>query len=129
MKVGPKMPGVVGPGEISGAEAGKEARGTPKGERAANFSEVLGPGPAGAAGGAVRGPGVEAVADVAARYASGELTRAEAAREVAARAVGTWPAEWNDEALRARAVEEMAEFLAEDPSFSALLDAAAGSTT
>ena len=129
MKIGPKMPGVVGSGNVSGPEAGKGARGAEKGDRAAKFSEVLGPGRAGAAGAPAAGPGPEAVADVAARYASGELTRAEAAREVAAQAVGTWPAGFDDDALRARAVEEMAEFLAEDPSFSALLDAAAGRTT
>ena len=127
MKIGPKMPGVVGPGNVSGPEAGKGARGAEKGDRAAKFSEVLGPGRAEATGAPVAGPGPEAVAGVAARYASGELTRAEAAREVAAQAVGTCPAGFDDDAARAGG-GEMAEFLAEDPSFSALLDAA-GRTT
>jgi len=66
------------------------------------------------------------VADVVARYGAGELTRGEAVRQVAEAAVRAWPAELADEAARTRAVEEMAEVLAADPSFSALLDAAAG---
>ena len=56
MKVGPKMPGVVGPGEVSGPASGKEARDAAKGERAGKFSEVLGAGPAEAAGASAPGP-------------------------------------------------------------------------
>ncbi|MBI5486084.1 MAG: hypothetical protein HY905_01990 [Deltaproteobacteria bacterium] len=128
MKVGPKMPGAVGPGNVTGPESGKETRGAGKAEGAGKFAEALGPRPSGPSGVAAAAPAPEAVADVAARYAAGELTRAEAAREVAAAAVRSWPAGFDDEGLRARAVEDMADFLTEDPSFSALLDAATART-
>ncbi|MBI5502747.1 MAG: hypothetical protein HY907_21055 [Deltaproteobacteria bacterium] len=128
MKVGPKMPGAVGPGNVTGPESGKPTRGAGKAEGAGKFAEALGPRSAAPGGVAAAAPAPDAVAGVAARYAAGELTRAEAAREVAAAAVRSWPAGLDDEGLRARAVEEMAEFLAEDPSFSALLDAAATGT-
>ena len=123
MKVGPKVPGPVGPAGVDGVEPGGAASGARKAKGAAGFAEALAAGQPGAAGAPA---GTEAVADVVARFASGELTRSEAVRQVAEAAVRSWPAGFADDAARAQAVEEMAQVLAEDPVFSALFDQAAG---
>jgi hypothetical protein len=122
MKVGPKVPGPVGPAGVEGIEPDGAASGARKTKGTAGFAEAL------AAGrpGTVDAPGGTAgVAEVVARYGAGELTRTEALRQVAEVAVRSWPAGFADDAARARAIEEMAEVLAEDPVFSALFDKAA----
>jgi hypothetical protein len=129
MKVGPKVPGPVGPAGVDGTKPGDAVREAGKAGRTAKFAEALATPPPGAVQGVAAEPAAGAVADVVARYGAGELTRAEAARQVAEAAVRAWPAELADEATRVRAVAEMTELLAEDPSFSALLDAAAGGPT
>jgi hypothetical protein len=126
MKVGPKVPGPGGPIGVGGTSPGEAVDGAKKPGAARPFAEALETSRASAAGQTPAAPAAGTVADVVARYGAGELTRDEAVRQVAESAVRAWPAELADEAARTRAVEEMAEVLAADPSFSALLDAAAG---
>ncbi len=105
------------------AEAPKPADGT---EKAAGFSAALRAPEAGAAA-APQAPGAaDPVALAVDRFAAGEITRVEAAAEIARAAVGAWPADVGSDAARVRAAAEIAEMLAEDPAFSALLDAASG---
>jgi len=126
MKVGPKVPGPIVPSPVDGVGPDEAAGRAGKAGRTRAFAEALSSSRAGEAD-AVRGaPMSGAVADVVARYGSGELTRAEALRKVAEAAVQAWPKELGDGAARARAVDEMAEVFGADPAFAALLDAAAG---
>jgi hypothetical protein len=126
MRVGPKVPGPGGPIGVDGTSPGEAVGGAEKPGAVRPFAEALERSRAGAAAETPSAPAAGTVADVVTRYAAGELTRDEAVRQVADAAVRAWPAELADEAARTRAVEEMAEVLAADPSFSALLDAAAG---
>jgi len=122
MKVGPKVPGPVGPAGVDGVEPEGAASGTRKAKGTAGFAEALAAGRSAA----VDAPaGTAGVAEVVARYGAGELTRTEALRQVAEAAVRSWPTGYADDAARARAIDEMAEVLAEDPVFSALFDKAA----
>jgi len=126
MKVGPKVPGSAGPPELEGTGAGTAVGGTGKAGGTRRFAEALGTD--GAAATTASAPTAAGpVADIVARYGAGELTRAETVRGVAETVVGTWPAGLADPALRARAVERLVEQLESDPTFVALLDAAAGS--
>lgn len=127
MKVGPKAPGPAGPPEVEGTGTGTAVRGAGKTEATRRFAETLG------TDGATARPAsaptaADPVADIVARYGAGELTRAETVRGVAETMVGAWPAGLGDGALRARAVERLVEQLEADPTFAALLDAAAGSS-
>lgn len=127
MKVGPKVPGSVGPPEVEGTGAGTAVGETGKTGATRRFAEALGTD--GAAATPASAPtAVDPVADIVARYGAGELTRAETVRGVAETVVGTWPADLGDATLRARAVEQLVEQLESDPTFAALLDAAAGSS-
>jgi hypothetical protein len=126
MRIGPKVPGPGGPIGVDGTSPGTAVGETEKPGAARRFAEALETSRPGTAAETPAVPGAGTVADVVARYGAGELTRDEAVRQVAEAAVRAWPAELADEAVRTRAVEEMAEVLAADPSFSALLDAAAG---
>lgn len=123
MKVQPKVPGAC---PVDGATGPTEAEGS---DKATGFAEAL----RGVGTKSVEGlEGAEvpgAVSSVVQRYAAGEITRTEAAREVAGATVDSWPPGTVDAAGRARAIEEIAEVLAEDPTFAALLDAAAGGTS
>jgi hypothetical protein len=119
MKVQPRVPGIA---PATGAEGPAPSGGA---DAARGFAAAVRAGESSAAGPAAGIP-ADALERVAARYAAGEITRADAAAQVAAETVKAWPAEAFGEAERAQAAGELADVLAEDPTFAALLDAAAG---
>ncbi len=126
MKVGPKLPGPTGPSEVEGPGAGAAVGETGKPGEARRFAEALGADGARAAAPTDAPAVADPVAGIVARYGAGELTRAEAVREMAETVVGAWPAGLGDAAMRARTVEQLVEQLESDPTFTALLDAATG---
>jgi hypothetical protein len=123
MKVGPKVPGPVDPSAMDGGTPGESADPAEAGERV-RFSDVLA-----TAASAECDPPSEAaaarVAAVASRCAAGEITPGDAAREIAAATVEAWPADLAPLELRERIVREVVETLEADPTFRALIGAAA----